>query len=292
MRSSTRTSGSCWAATTCMVIDTRSTHVQGARDPRRPARADDGAGDGRRRHARPLRPRLRQPRLPAGADLGSRAAASRSWSGPARRARRGSPTEMPGDRRRPRRGRHRPARPDVRRDRLSSTSATAGSSCGSSVAATPTTTSSSGSRTRASCSPATCSRTAPCRAFGDGYPLDWPETAFRVAELAPGVVVPGHGDHGGAGVRRRAGRVAFIALAELARRVHTGDLTLDDAVAATPFPAYPAEDVRRPLERALAAAPRRARLTRPLPTPRSGRSSGRGRPRRRSRRAPRRACRA
>ena len=41
--------------------------------------------------------------------------------------------------------------------------------------------------------------------FGDAYPLDWPETAFRVAELAQGVVVPGHGDHGGAGLRRRAG---------------------------------------------------------------------------------------
>ncbi len=37
--------------------------------------------------------------------------------------------------------------------------------------------------------------------FGDGYPLDWPETALRVAELAVGVVVPGHGDHGDRGVR-------------------------------------------------------------------------------------------
>ena len=33
--------------------------------------------------------------------------------------------------------------------------------------------------------------------FGDGYPLDWPATALRVAELATGVVVPGHGDHAG-----------------------------------------------------------------------------------------------
>ena len=63
--------------------------------------------------------------------------------------------------------------------------------------------------------------------------------------------MPGHGDHGGRGVRGRAGgRVR--ALAELARRVHHGELTIDDAVAATPFPEYPAEEVRRPLERALA----------------------------------------
>jgi glyoxylase-like metal-dependent hydrolase (beta-lactamase superfamily II) len=86
--------------------------------------------------------------------------------------------------------------------------------------------------------------------FGDGYPLDWPETAFRVAELAVGVVVPGHGDHaGGAFADQQA--ASIFALADLARRVHTGDMTLDDAVAATPFPAYPAEDVRRPIKRAL-----------------------------------------
>ena len=86
--------------------------------------------------------------------------------------------------------------------------------------------------------------------FGDGYPLDWPETAFRVAELATGVVVPGHGDHaGGAFADQQA--ASIFALADLARRVHMGDLTLDDAVAATPFPAYPAEDVRRPILRAL-----------------------------------------
>lgn len=86
--------------------------------------------------------------------------------------------------------------------------------------------------------------------FGDAYPLDWPETAFRVAELAQGVVVPGHGDHGGAGFAdAQAG--AYAALAELARRVHMGSLTLDDAVARTPFPDYPAEEIRSPLQRAL-----------------------------------------
>jgi glyoxylase-like metal-dependent hydrolase (beta-lactamase superfamily II) len=86
--------------------------------------------------------------------------------------------------------------------------------------------------------------------FGDGYPLDWPETALRVAELSTGVVVPGHGDHGGpAFADEQAG--ALLQLAEVARRVHRNEMTLNDAVAATPFPAYPAEDVRRPLLRAL-----------------------------------------
>ena len=87
--------------------------------------------------------------------------------------------------------------------------------------------------------------------FGDAYPLDWPETASRVAELAYGVVVPGHGDHGGRtfaeGLAAAIGELAF-----LARRIRDGDLTIDEAVAQTPFPAYPAEDVRKPLLRALA----------------------------------------
>jgi glyoxylase-like metal-dependent hydrolase (beta-lactamase superfamily II) len=87
--------------------------------------------------------------------------------------------------------------------------------------------------------------------FGDGYPLDWPETAFRVAELTVGVVVPGHGDHAGRAFAD-AQAAAILALADLARHVQAGRLTLDEAVAATPFPAHPAELVRRPIERALA----------------------------------------
>ncbi len=87
--------------------------------------------------------------------------------------------------------------------------------------------------------------------YGDAYPLDWPETASRLAELPFGVVVPGHGDHAG---RRFADdqAIAIAGIAELARRVHRGELSLDDAVAQTPFPAFPAEDVRKPLLRAMA----------------------------------------
>ena len=86
--------------------------------------------------------------------------------------------------------------------------------------------------------------------FGDGYPLDWPETALRVAELTVGVIVPGHGDHAGPGFADMQA-TALWALADLARRVNRGDLTLDDAIAATPYPAYDHELIRRPLERAL-----------------------------------------
>jgi glyoxylase-like metal-dependent hydrolase (beta-lactamase superfamily II) len=87
--------------------------------------------------------------------------------------------------------------------------------------------------------------------FGDAYPLDWPETASRLAELAVGVVVPGHGDHAGRPfVEQQAAAIARLSL--LARSVFSGELTLDDAVAQTPFLDYPPEDVRRPLKRALA----------------------------------------
>jgi glyoxylase-like metal-dependent hydrolase (beta-lactamase superfamily II) len=86
--------------------------------------------------------------------------------------------------------------------------------------------------------------------FGDAYPLDWPETASRVAELAVGAVVPGHGDHGRRDFADEQA-AAIGGLAFLARGVRDGDLTLEEAVARTPFPAYPAEDVRKPLLRAL-----------------------------------------
>ncbi len=86
--------------------------------------------------------------------------------------------------------------------------------------------------------------------FGDAYPLDWPETAFRVAELVSNVVVPGHGDHAGPSFAD-AQAVAIARVAALAREVVGGRMSLDDAVAASPFPEHPAEDVRLPLRRAV-----------------------------------------
>jgi glyoxylase-like metal-dependent hydrolase (beta-lactamase superfamily II) len=87
--------------------------------------------------------------------------------------------------------------------------------------------------------------------FGDAYPLDWPETALRVAELVVGVIVPGHGDHADRQFAEDQA-TSIGGVAELARRVHRGDLSIDDSLAHTPFPGYPGEAIRRPLLRALA----------------------------------------
>jgi hypothetical protein len=63
-----------------------------------------------------------------------------------------------------------------------------------------------------------------------------------------GPVVPGHG-----GIRDRAfaesQRDAFLEIARLAREVHAGRASLDDAIAASPFSP---ETSREPLERGLA----------------------------------------
>jgi len=71
--------------------------------------------------------------------------------------------------------------------------------------------------------------------FGDGYPMDWPDTASRIVALAGGVIVPGHGDLGD---RRFATAQAgdFAAIAGLARDVHADELTVEEAIAAGPFP--------------------------------------------------------
>jgi glyoxylase-like metal-dependent hydrolase (beta-lactamase superfamily II) len=89
--------------------------------------------------------------------------------------------------------------------------------------------------------------------FGDGYPLDWPATASAIAELVDprdGVVVPGHGDPGGRAFAE-AQAASIAAVAEGARRVHAGELSLDQAVASHPFPEHPPEDARPAFERAL-----------------------------------------
>jgi len=90
--------------------------------------------------------------------------------------------------------------------------------------------------------------------YGDAYAMEWAATAVQLAWLvAPdrGVVIPGHGDHAGrAFADSQAASIA--ALATLAARVHAGEITLDDAIAAHPFPEHPRDDARRPLQRALA----------------------------------------
>ena len=83
-----------------------------------------------------------------------------------------------------------------------------------------------------------------------GYPLDWPATADALSALVDGVVVPGHGNHAGRPFAEDQAR-SFHGLADLARRVGAGEMDFEDAVQATPFESFPAEDIRRPLKRAL-----------------------------------------
>ena len=87
--------------------------------------------------------------------------------------------------------------------------------------------------------------------FSDAYPLDWPDTADALAALVSGIVVPGHGDHAGRTFAVEQA-TAIRSVADLARRVESGDLGLEDAIALTPYPAFPPEDIRAPLKRALA----------------------------------------
>ena len=90
--------------------------------------------------------------------------------------------------------------------------------------------------------------------YGDGYPIEWAATAWQLAQLvAPerGVVVPGHGDHAGRALAD-AQAASIAALATLGARVHAGEISVEDAIAAHPFPEHPAEDARRPLLRAVA----------------------------------------
>ncbi len=89
--------------------------------------------------------------------------------------------------------------------------------------------------------------------FNDGYPLDWPATAQALAALIDperGVVVPGHGDHAGVAFAQDHA-TSFAAVADLGRRIVAGEISLDDAVAAHPFPAFAPEEGRAALERAV-----------------------------------------
>lgn len=87
--------------------------------------------------------------------------------------------------------------------------------------------------------------------YGDGYPLDWPATSQALAGLVGGIVVPGHGNHAGRAFAD-AQAAAIASIAQLARRIDGGELTLEDALELTPFPEFPREDIRIPLKRALA----------------------------------------
>lgn len=83
--------------------------------------------------------------------------------------------------------------------------------------------------------------------FGDSYPLDWPETVSRLLDLVRGPVVPGHGAIGDRAFVE-AQLAAFLEVARLGREVQAGRLTLEAALAASPYD----RDFRVPFERTLA----------------------------------------
>ena len=99
--------------------------------------------------------------------------------------------------------------------------------------------------------------------YGDGFPIEWATTSRQLAQLIDperGVVVPGHGDQASrAFADTQAASIAEVAA--LAARVHVGEITIEDAVAAHPFPEHAPEDARRPLVRAVAQL--RGELTAP-----------------------------
>ena len=86
--------------------------------------------------------------------------------------------------------------------------------------------------------------------FGDGFPIEWPETVESIlARTGPGtVVVPGHGAHAGRSFVERS----LEELREVKARamlVHTGFMDLEAALVDGP---YPAPLMREPLARAVA----------------------------------------
>ena len=114
--------------------------------------------------------------------------------------------------------------------------------------------------------------------FGDGYPLEWPATVAAILAMTGDrtVVVPGHGDHAGrAFTETSLGELREIA--DLARRVHAGELDLPAAAALAPWPPKLAVE---PLERALVQL--RGELD-PSPGPAGMAAPGDDAPRRRGR---------
>jgi glyoxylase-like metal-dependent hydrolase (beta-lactamase superfamily II) len=86
--------------------------------------------------------------------------------------------------------------------------------------------------------------------FGDGFPLDWPDTLRAARPLVTGAVVPGHGDVDDVTFLDRS--IAEVAaVADLSRRVAAGELGLEEAIAAAP---YRAETAREAIERGFAQA--------------------------------------
>ncbi|WP_086828952.1 MBL fold metallo-hydrolase [Allokutzneria sp. NRRL B-24872] len=83
--------------------------------------------------------------------------------------------------------------------------------------------------------------------FGDAHPLSWPTALTTILEFDVDVVVAGHGDPVVLDFVATQ-REELRAVAQLCRAVASGELSTEDALAASP---YPAEFTREALERVL-----------------------------------------
>ena len=235
-----------------LVIDTRSTYAQAREIQEHVRELTDAPVERRGRHARPLRPRVRQCGLPAGDDLGSRTLRLvHDRTGERRKER--SPPRSPGSPTSSR-DRHRSAGPGVRHPRHDRGRRAGG---GSALHGPrpyrprhphryPRHRCRIRRRPRRERERAVLQRRLPARMAGDA-------PGPRRARQPDVVLVPGHGDHGGKPFLD-AQIASLTKLADLARRVEAGELDLDGAVAQHPFPQHPPEDARRGFERALAQA--------------------------------------
>ena len=86
--------------------------------------------------------------------------------------------------------------------------------------------------------------------FGDGYPLDWPDTVEGLLALVAGPVAAGHGEVGDRTIVERS-LEEIREIANLGRAVASGGLSMDAAVARAPYRPGPS---RGAIERAASQA--------------------------------------
>ena len=86
--------------------------------------------------------------------------------------------------------------------------------------------------------------------FGDGYPLDWPATVEAIVATGATTIAAGHGEVADRAFAERS-LEEIRAIADLGRSVAAGALSVDAAVARSP---YKPRASREPIERAAAQA--------------------------------------
>jgi glyoxylase-like metal-dependent hydrolase (beta-lactamase superfamily II) len=90
--------------------------------------------------------------------------------------------------------------------------------------------------------------------YSDSFPLDWPTTLDRLAVLGPATVIPGHGEVVDLGFVHEQGAVV-ARVAELAREAHAAGRDVEEVARAFPLPRPMAERALRRAYRQLDGAP-------------------------------------